>query len=79
MLRTELAELVVHGFQADGVALGFKAKWPMPPLSLSTSSLVQTSTAAKKWMAYVARVFVGDFTIEAFYLSDLWYSSTQKA
>ena len=26
MLRTELFELVVHGFQADGVALGFKAK-----------------------------------------------------
>ena len=26
MLRTELAELVVHGFEADGVELGFEAK-----------------------------------------------------
>ena len=26
MLRTELAELLVHGFKTDGVALGFKAK-----------------------------------------------------
>ena len=28
MLRTELAELVVHGFQADGVALGFESEVP---------------------------------------------------
>ena len=26
MLRTELAELLVHGFQADGIELGFEAK-----------------------------------------------------
>ena len=28
MLRTELAELVVHGFEPDGIALGFEAKMP---------------------------------------------------
>ena len=28
MLRTELTELVVHGFQADGIELGFEAKMP---------------------------------------------------
>ena len=28
MLRTKLADLVVHGFQAHGIELGFEAKMP---------------------------------------------------
>ena len=28
MLRTELAELLVHGFETDGVELGFEAEMP---------------------------------------------------
>ena len=34
MLRTELAELVVHGFQADGIELGFEAKMTDAALEL---------------------------------------------
>jgi hypothetical protein len=34
MLRTELAELVVHGFQADGIELGFEAEMPDAALEL---------------------------------------------
>ena len=34
MLRTELAELVVHGFEADGIELGFEAKMPDAALGL---------------------------------------------
>ena len=28
MLRTELSELVVHGFQAHGIELGFESEMP---------------------------------------------------
>ena len=34
MLRTELAELLVHGFEPDGVELGFEAKMPDAALEL---------------------------------------------
>ena len=34
MLRTELTELVVHSFQADGVELGFEVKMPDAALEL---------------------------------------------
>ena len=34
MLRTELIELLVHGFQADGIELGFKAKMSDAALEL---------------------------------------------
>lgn len=34
MLRTELAKLVVHGFEADGVELGFETKMAYPALEL---------------------------------------------
>ena len=34
MLRTESAELVVHGFQAHGIERGFKAKMPDAALEL---------------------------------------------
>jgi len=34
MLRTELTELLVHGFEADGIELGFEAKMPDAALEL---------------------------------------------
>ena len=34
MLRTELAELVVHGFQAERIELGFEAKMTNAALEL---------------------------------------------
>ena len=34
MLRTELAELLVHGFEPDGIELGFEAKMADATLEL---------------------------------------------
>ena len=34
MLRTELVELVVHGFEPDGIELGFEAKMTNAALEL---------------------------------------------
>ena len=39
MLRTELSELVVHGFEADSIELGFEAKMADAALELEQFKL----------------------------------------
>ena len=49
MLRTELAELLVYCFQADGVKLGFETNMSDAALELKHLQFGVASTAAKKW------------------------------
>lgn len=76
MLRSELGELLIHGLQPHGIKLRFETKMPYPVLKLEDFELAMASRAAKKCVVWVAGVFVGEEPIDAFCLSDLWYSST---
>ena len=77
MLRTELAELVVHGFQAHSIELGFKSKMADAAFELEYLQFgVGQHGGEEMGGACVARVLVGALPMEAFCLSDLWYSST---
>ena len=77
MLRTKMAELLIHGLQTAGVELGFEAKMADTALEFEHLQFgVGQHGGEEMGGACVARVLVGALPIEAFCLSDLCYSST---
>ena len=76
MLRTELADLVVHGFETDSIELGFEAKMADAALELEHFQFGVGEHGGKEMGGLRGQGLVGDFAMDAFCLSDLWYSST---
>ena len=69
MSRTELSELVVHGFQADSIELCFESEMPDAVFELEYLQFgVGQQHGGKKMGACVARVLVGALPIDGFSL-----------